>query len=166
MPLIIQSDTVKRLYKTTNISILAFTAICLILFVLDLFNNATTESLSGYLILFSAFIFIIGITSALLVPIVEKTQEVSEDQIQQLLLNIEQKDFENGDINSIKSSDNFIVVRKFNHEINSFEAARLFETAKNKGIEVKLTRQGKFRLDKKPKDLFNDCIRTLWAASI
>lgn len=116
--------------------------------------------------LFSVPVFIIGVVSVLVVANVDRTQEVSEDQVQQLLLNIDLEDYDKGDFNSIKPNNNFIVVRSFNHEINSSEALRLLATAKEKGIEVKLTRQGDFNLDKNPKDLFNDCIGTLWAASI
>ena len=116
--------------------------------------------------LFSVPVFIIGIVSALTVSIVDKTQEVSEDQVQQLLLNIDQKDYEKGNFTNIKPNNNFIVVKNFNHEINSFEALRLLETSKDKGIGVKLVQQGNFSLDQNPKDLFNDCIGTLWAASV
>ena len=117
--------------------------------------------------LFSAPFFIIGIVSAIIVSILEKTQEVSENHVQQLLLNIDQKDFDKSDFDKIRTDNNFVVVRNFNHEINTVEALTLLEIAKENGIEVTLIQRARFfGLDQSPKKLFSYCMDLLWTASI
>lgn len=113
--------------------------------------------------LVSAPFLLIGIASAVLVGIIETTQEVSEEQVQKLLLNIDRKDYDKGDFTNIKPDNNFIVIQNFNHEINSEEALVLLEIAKAKGIEVKTTKQANyFGIDRHPKRLFKDCMDMLW----
>ncbi len=166
MTFIVQSNATKRLYKTTNICILLFTVTWLILSIILLFNNETVELLTDYLMLFSATVFLLGSSSAVITTIIDKTREVSEDEVRQLLLNIDQKDYEKSNFTNILPNNNFVVVQNFNHEINSVEALMLLKIAKDKGIEVKLTQQAYFTgLDQRPKDLFNDCIGILWGTS-
>ena len=135
-------------------------------FTLGLFSNPTIELLTDYIMLFSVPFFVIGLISVVLVSIVDRFLEVSEDQVEQLLLNIDEKDFQKGDFTNIKPDNNFIVVNNFNHEINYVEALMLLKIANDKGIVVKLLKQASFTgLDQNPKELFADCMDMLWGAS-
>ncbi len=166
MILLIQSNTTKQLYKTINISILLFTIIWVILFTLQLFSYPLIELLSIFLMLVSALIFIIGVVSAVISAVIDKTQEISTDQVQQLLLNIAQKDYEKGEFTNIKPDNNFILVANNYHDVTYDEALKLLKIAIQKGIEIKLKQQTIFySLDQNPKQIFNNCMGMLWAAS-
>lgn len=122
--------------------------------------------MSVYLMLFSAPVLIIGLICAVLTPIFNKIVEVSEDQVGQLILNIDENDYQKGDLDNIKADNNFIVVNNFKHEINYVEALMLLEIAKGEEIEVKLIQQAGFiGLDQNPKELFNTCMDSLWSVS-
>lgn len=161
----VHTGTTKQLYIVTNFSILLFTLIWVVLFVIQLFNYQIIELITIYLIIFSLPIFIIGSLCAFIGLNRNKTVEITELQVQQLILNINTEDFKKENFNNLKTDNNFIVYQNFSHCITSSEALELFKIAKKSEIEVKTKQSSLAILYQSPKEIFNNCMGILWGAS-
>ncbi|TKC12119.1 hypothetical protein FA048_00430 [Pedobacter polaris] len=159
------TNTARQLYRTINFCILLVTIIWSLVFALQLLNSPITELLTFYLLLFSVPVFIIGIISTVVVLMINKSVIISELQVQQLILNIEKSDYQNGIFTKIRPRNNYITVQNRYYKINSNEALMLLEISKDTGIEVKLKQWQFIDLNQSPKALFDDSMGLLWGSS-
>ncbi|POY34641.1 hypothetical protein C3K47_19255 [Solitalea longa] len=160
------TTTEKRINQTINLSIISFTLIWTLLFILNLFGDKVDASIFVFLMLLSAPLLLFGTATSMAKYFIKKTTiEVNPNDIKYLFINISEKDFIEKGLDKISSQGNWVVMNEAKYEIKSEDVSYVVEMMNEDENKIQRVVEKVNVLNESPKDLFKSCMWILWGAS-
>lgn len=158
----------KILYGIVNASILSFTILWVIIFVLLFINIEIASRATAYLMVLSVPPLLSGLISLVVLALAGKRLvEFNEHGEISLTLNLSEEDYKSQKFDSIGHSRNFVAVHELGaeYEISSTQAKNLLLKNDQVNWQIRLQERKTKVLTESPKEMFNSAMGILWAAS-
>lgn len=158
----------KTQYGIINASVLSFTILWIIIFVLLLINIEVASRATAYLILLSLLPLLTGLISLSVLELSgSRLVEFNEHREISLTLNLSEEDYKSQKFDNIGYSGNFVAVEELGaeYEISSTQAKNLLLHEHQVNWEIRLHARKANVLTQSPKELFHSAMDMLWAAS-
>jgi hypothetical protein len=158
----------KTLYGIINASILSFTILWIIIFVLLFTNIEIASRAAAYLMLLSVLPLLSGIVSLIVLALSgNRLVEFNEHGEISLTLNLSEEDYKSHKFDNMGHSGNFVAVHELGSEfeISSNQAKKLLLQEDKVNWQITLQERKAKVLTQSPKQMFNSAMSILWAAS-
>ncbi len=158
----------KSLYGIINASILSFTILWIIIFVLLFTNIEIAGKATAYLILLSVLPLLSGLVSLVVLALSGNMLiEFNEHGEISLTLNLSEEDYKSQKFDNMGHSGNFVAVHELGleFEISSTQAKKLLLQKDRINWQITLKERKVKVLTESPKEMFNSAMGMLWAAS-
>jgi hypothetical protein len=168
MKLPIVDKNKKTLYGIINTSILSFTVLWIIIFVLLFTNIDIVRRATAYLMLLSALPLLTGLVSLVVLALSgNRLVEFNEHGEISLTLNLSKEDYKSQKFDKMGHSGNFVAVHELGaeYEISSTQAKKLLLQEDRVNWQISLQERKAKVLTESPKQMFNSAMSILWAAS-
>ena len=158
----------KTLYGMINASILSFTILWIMVFVLLFINIVSASRTTAYLMLLSVLPLLSGLVSLVVLALSgSRLVEFNEHGEISLTLNLSEEDYKSQKFDNMGYSGNFVAVHELGaeYEISSTQAKNLLLQEEQVNWQITLQKRKAKALTESPKEMFNSAMSILWAAS-